>query len=155
MTSPDDDAGVFDLAAFLPYRLSVATNRVSQAFSRRYADAYGLAIPDWRVLAVVGNFAPLSANAVCERTAMDKVKVSRAVARLMRRGLLLRATDAADRRTHVLSLSQAGRRVYDGIVPMARGIERTLTAALSDGERDALLTALAKLEACVAAMDER
>jgi DNA-binding MarR family transcriptional regulator len=155
MTSPDDDAGAFDLAAFLPYRLSVATNRVSQALARRYADAYGLGIPDWRVLAVVGNFAPLSANAVCERTAMDKVKVSRAVARLMRRGLLLRATDPADRRTHVLSLSTAGRRVYGGIIPMARSIERTLTAALSDGERDALLTALAKLEACVAAMDGR
>ena len=110
MTSPET-IPAFDLEDFLPYRLSVVTNRVSQAFASRYEAAWGLTIPEWRVLAVVGAFAPLSAAAVCERTAMDKVKVSRAVARLVRRGLLTRRRDAGDHRVRLLALGDEGRRV--------------------------------------------
>ena len=152
MTSPGDPCA-FDLADFLPYRLSVVTNRVSQAFASRYQAAWGLTIPEWRVLAVVGSFAPLSAAAVCEKTAMDKVKVSRAVARLVRRGLLTRHRDSQDQRVRLLGLGPQGRVVYEGIVPMARAIEGVLTGALSPGERSALLGTLDKLEACVAALD--
>lgn len=149
MTRPETTP-VFDLEDFLPYRLSVVTNRVSQAFASRYEAAWGLSIPEWRVLAVVGAFAPLSAAAVCERTAMDKVKVSRAVARLVRRGMLTRTRDAADQRVQLLALGDEGARVYAGIVPLARAIENTLTGALSHRERTELLQALDKLDACVA-----
>lgn len=152
MTSPDK-APDFDLEDFLPYRLSVVTNRVSRAFASRYAAAWGLAIPEWRVLAVVGAFAPLSSAAVCEKTAMDKVKVSRAVAGLLRRGLLARHPAQDDGRVLLLSLAEEGRRVYGGVVPMARGIEAALTAALSPRERRGLLAALDKLDACVAELE--
>ncbi len=152
MTSPHASP-TFDLADFLPYRLSVVTNRISQTFAHRYETAYGLAIAEWRVLAVVGNFAPLSAAAVSDRTAMDKVKVSRAVSRLVRRGLLKRTRDDSDGRVRLLALGAAGREIYQGIVPMARSIEETLTAVLSPGERANLLAALDKLDACVAALD--
>ena len=153
MTSPEPPPE-FALEDFLPYRLSVVTNRVSRAFASRYAAAWGLAIPEWRVLAVVGSFAPLSAAAVCEKTAMDKVKVSRAVAALARRGLLARMPDPDDRRVQLLSLAPEGRRVYRGVVPMARTIESALTAALSPEERTSLLRALEKIDACVASMDD-
>ena len=69
MTSPETTPA-FDLEDFLPYRLSVVTNRVSQAFASRYEAAWGLSIPEWRVLAVVGAFAPLSAAAVRVRSAI-------------------------------------------------------------------------------------
>jgi DNA-binding MarR family transcriptional regulator len=45
------------------------------------------------------------ANAVAERTAMDKVAVSRAVAHLLERGLLTREMHGDDRRRSVLTLS--------------------------------------------------
>ncbi len=143
----------FSLEGFLPYRLSIVTNRISQAFARRYSDAFGLAIPEWRVMAVLGSFAPLSANQVCERTAMDKVKVSRAVARLAAAGHLRKAANPADRRSTLLRLTPKGRRTYGKIVPLARDLEAALTSALDDGERDALLAALAKLEARVATLN--
>ena len=146
--SPD-----FSLEGFLPYRLSIVTNRISQAFARRYSDAFGLAIPEWRVMAVLGSFAPLTANQVCERTAMDKVKVSRAVARLAAAGHLRKAANPADRRSTLLRLTPKGRRTYSKIVPLARDLEAALTSALGDGERDALIAALAKLEARVATLD--
>jgi DNA-binding MarR family transcriptional regulator len=154
MTSPEP-APEFNLEDFLPYRLSVVTNRVSRAFASRYEAAWGLAIPEWRVLAVVGSFAPLSAAEVCDRTAMDKVKVSRAVARLVRRGLLERRRDGSDQRVQLLSLGPKGREVYEGVVPMARAIEGALTAALSPGERKNLLRALDKLDSCVAELEDR
>lgn len=139
----------FALARFLPYRLSVVTNKVSRAFARRYSAEFGLSIPEWRVLAVLGAFAPLSSNGICERTAMDKAKVSRAVALLVGKGLVEREPDAADRRLVRLRHSAAGARVYSAIVPRAQALEAEITADLSPEERALLERLLAKLEARV------
>src|SRR5258708_36066276 len=112
-----------ELEAFLPYRLSVLTNRISTAIARVYVRRFALTVPEWRVMAVLGRFGPLSANAVCERTAMDKVRVSRAVARLAATGRLERRTDATDRRRALLELTARGRAVYDEIGPLALAVE--------------------------------
>ena len=58
--SAEDDPEILHLEAFLPYRLSVASNLVSRASARRYQSAFGLSIPEWRVIAVLGRFAPAS-----------------------------------------------------------------------------------------------
>ena len=73
-----------DLDHFVPYRLSVLSNRVSDAIARHYSERFGLSIPEWRVMAVLGQTPGLSARDVAARTAMDKVQVSRAVACLLR-----------------------------------------------------------------------
>src|ERR1700723_39886 len=86
-----------ELERFLPYRLSVLTNRISTAIARVYARRFDLSVPEWRVMAVLGRFGAMSANAVCDRTAMDKVRVSRAVARLAAADRLARRTDPTDR----------------------------------------------------------
>ena len=136
-----------ELELFVPYRLSVLSNRVSQTIATAYAERFGIGITEWRVIAVLGRYAGLSANQVAERTAMDKVAVSRAVARLLERGLLQRDTHGDDRRRSVLELSEAGYKVYDEVVPLALGFERDLLSILDDEERamlDRLLTKLAK-----------
>lgn len=145
-------AAGFDLEAFLPYELSVVSNRVSRTFARRYADAFGLSIPEWRVMAMVGRYAPLSSNQICERTAMDKAKVSRAVSRLIAAGYLSRGTHPADQRLIQLDFTAAGRRVYDSIVPLAQEIEAELMAAFEPGEREVLRRLLRKLDARVSSL---
>ncbi len=154
MAKHGDEGGAanFALDDFLPYRLSIVTNRISQAFAKRYSEAFGLAVPEWRVMAVLGNFAPLTANQLCQRTAMDKVKVSRAVASLVAAGHVRKGANPADRRSTLLSLTPKGRRTYRRIVPQALDLEAALTSALAPGERDALAATLAKLEACAAAL---
>jgi DNA-binding MarR family transcriptional regulator len=152
-TAPDGDGAAFALERFLPYRLSVLTNTMSRAFARTYGKRFGLSIPEWRVMAVLGRFAPLSANAVAERTAMDKVRVSRAVARLMKVGLIDRAVDRGDRRRSALKLSRAGKRVHEGIVPMARRFETALMASLSDEDRAVLDRLMARLMDNAVALD--
>src|SRR3546814_1246231 len=113
-----------ELERFLPYRLSVLSNRVSQKIADTYAERFGLAVTEWRVIAVLGRYPDLSAGAVAERTAMDKVAVSRAVARLLERGLLLREVHGVDRRRSVLALRPEGLRVHALVAPLAVGSER-------------------------------
>ena len=141
------------LEDFLPYRLSVLTNRISHAIARQYGARFGLSIAEWRVMAVLGRFAPASANEVSERTAMDKVRVSRAVARLKRSGLIVAATDRADRRRSALRLSAPGKRTYRRIVPLALGLEAELIGALTPSERATLDGLLAKLHARAEVLD--
>ena len=134
-----------DLEHFLPYRLSVLSNRISQAIATRYAQRFGIGVTEWRVVAVLGRYLDLSAGAVAARTAMDKVAVSRAVARLLERGLVERDTHGDARRRSVLALSRNGQRIYDDIAPLALDLERRLLSRLDRDERAALDALLDKL----------
>lgn len=130
---------------FVPYRLSVLTNTVSTAIAGAYARRFGLSIPEWRVIAVLGLDPGLSAAEVAERTAMDKVAVSRAVSNLLRSRRVVRATANSDRRRSVLKLSRQGENVYWRVVPFARRYERELLADLSASERASLDRLLSRL----------
>ena len=138
---------VLELERFLPYRLSVLSNRISQDIARLYAERFGLGITQWRILAVLGRYPDLSATQVAERTALDKVAVSRAVAGLLEAGLLRRRAHGADRRRSVLELSARGYRVYDEVAPLALAYERRLLAGLDPADRAALHHLLDKLDA--------
>jgi DNA-binding MarR family transcriptional regulator len=138
------------LEAFLPYRLSVLSNRVSGAIGAVYASRFKLGIAEWRLMAALGRFGPMSANEVADRTAMDKVRVSRAVARMVENGLLERTLDASDRRRSMLSLSPSGRAIRAEIVPLALAIERRLMSVLDAAERATFDRLLEKLESSAA-----
>ncbi len=141
------------LERFLPYRLSVVTNRISGALSRHYADRFGIGIPEWRVIAILGRYAGLSANQVAERSAMDKVTVSRAVAALEGKGLLERERDDGDKRKSRLTLSGKGQQVYAEIAPLALGFERDLLTALTAEEAVQLDRIIDRLNAKMDAVD--
>jgi DNA-binding MarR family transcriptional regulator len=127
-----------ELDRFLPYRLSILSNLVSSAIAGSYSTRFGLTIPEWRVMAVLAIEPGLSAAQVAERTAMDKVAVSRAVARLLEKGSLERKMAPGDRRKSMLRLSTAGERIYAEVVPLALEHERALLEVLEDTDRNAL-----------------
>jgi DNA-binding MarR family transcriptional regulator len=139
-----------DLDRFLPYRLSVLTNRVSSAIARHYSERFDLSIPEWRVMAVLGAAPGLSSREVAGRTAMDKVQVSRAIANLMRGKRLEREIDPDDGRVARLFLTAKGRAIFDEIVPLALHLEELLLSALSGDEKLALDRIMAKLARQVA-----
>jgi DNA-binding MarR family transcriptional regulator len=134
-----------ELERFVPYRLSLLSNTLSQAIAREYQARFGLSVTEWRVLAVLGRYAGLSAGEVAERTAMDKVAVSRAVARLLGDDRIRRAVHRGDRRRSVLALTPKGQRIYDQIAPRALEYERQLLQVLDAEEREWLERLLAKL----------
>jgi DNA-binding MarR family transcriptional regulator len=134
-----------DLDKFMPYRLSVLTNRVSSAIARHYSRRFSLSVPEWRVMAVLGQTPGLSAREVAERTAMDKVQVSRAVQSLLKARRLTRVAHARDGRVAHLSLSARGLAIYNQVAPLALALEEQFLSALSAEERKAFDALLAKL----------
>src|SRR5210317_2443810 len=120
------------LEDFLPYRLAVLSHTVSTKIARVYDKRFGLTIPEWRVIAIVGRFSGLSAVEVAERTMLDKVAVSRAVTKLIKAGRIDREFADADRRRSILTLSEDGRKVHDEIAPLAMEMEQDLLHGLSD-----------------------
>jgi DNA-binding MarR family transcriptional regulator len=134
-----------DLDSFVPYRLSVLTNRVSGAIARHYSERFDLSVPEWRVIAVLGQAPGLSAREVAKRTAMDKVQVSRAVQSLLAAKRLTRTAHLQDGRVAHLSLSARGRAIYDEVVPLALSLERQFLSVLGPGEQKSLDTLLTKL----------
>ena len=133
------------LETFLPYLLSVASNTISGGIADLYAERFDLSIPQWRIMAVIGRFDGLSARQVAERTAMDKVAVSRALKRLEDRGFLHRRMSNRDRRRSVLRLTSEGRDVYDEVAPMAIEYESRLLDTLTPAEREQLRALLERL----------
>ena len=139
--------GTGDLAGFLPYQLSVASNAVSGLIAERYRKRFGLKIPEWRVMAVLGDAAQMTQRALTAATVMDKVAVNRAVKVLEERGLIARVPNPEDGRSHLLALTDEGRAIHAEVMPLARATERELLADLAPGEKEALRRLLAGLRA--------
>lgn len=151
---PDTDRLVLD--TFLPYRLSIASNLVSNAVARIYQSLFGLSVPEWRVVAVVAETEALTQQMIGQRTHMDKVTVSRAAIALERRGLVERLANARDGRSQQLHLTPSGRDLYANVAPKAKQIERQLFRDFSSQERAALESLLRKVEtAALSLADER
>ena len=137
----------FELERFLPYRLSLLANTVSQGIAASYRDEFGISVPEWRILAVLGRSTAQTASDLVRRTAMDKVTIHRAVKALEQKGLLERRPDDGDRRRQPLRLTQpAGHALLDAIVPRARAFERHLLEALTPEETGQLDRLLEKLQ---------
>ena len=141
------------LQDYLPYRLSVASNAVSRLNARAYEQRFGLKIPQWRLIAVLADEGPLTPQALCGRTLMDKVTVMRAAQRLLQRRLLRRLPNRQDRRSHRLALTRSGARLYQQIVPLALACEAHLLRGVARAEVARLGRLLRKLERSASAID--
>jgi DNA-binding MarR family transcriptional regulator len=122
------------LEKFMPYRLARLSSTVSSTIARVYDKEFGLSIPEWRVIAILGRFPGLSAVEVAEQTFLDKVAVSRAVTKLLKSGRIDREFADADRRRSILNLSEKGREVHDGVAKLALAFEKNLLDGLDEAE---------------------
>ncbi|MCP4875240.1 MAG: MarR family transcriptional regulator [Gammaproteobacteria bacterium] len=138
--------GVLDLRVFFPYRLAVLEQRVGYATSRHYQHDFDLNRTDWRVVATLAMFDSISATDICEFTHMTKMQISRAIARLKEKNLVVQAVSEIDHRATQLSLSGEGRKIYLRIVPRVLAEEQAILNHLSAVERGQLFKILGKLE---------
>lgn len=151
MTAPtqlhaDTLSGELKLDAYLPYRLSVASNAVSRLIARAYEDRFGLTIPQWRLICVLAEEGEVTQGAIVARTGMDKVTVSRAAQGLIQRRLLARSDHHADGRSHVLALTSEGARLYAEIAPLALAYEAALISGLTPEDVALLKRLLGRLQ---------
>jgi DNA-binding MarR family transcriptional regulator len=114
------------LNEFVPYLLSITSNAVSNRISMEYRQRFGLSVPEWRVMAVLGDSGPLTQRDLTRMTVMDKVAVNRACKVLEERGLAARQPNAQDGRSHLLELTESGHQIHDEVMPLALEMERRL-----------------------------
>ncbi|WP_294329344.1 MarR family transcriptional regulator [uncultured Sphingomonas sp.] len=138
---------------FLPYRMSIASNAVSDAVATAYRNLFGLRIPEWRLVAVLAEGGAMSQQALCGRTRMDKVTVSRAAIGLVERGLIARAANPSDQRSHLVALTPEGWQLYEQVAPKALELERRLFESFTEVEKTQLAAMLARIEAAATAFD--
>ena len=152
MTGPshiveDDQAATsLQLDSYLPYRLSVASNAVSGLIARAYEDRFALSVPQWRLMCVLAEDGGLTQREIVARTVMDKVTVSRAARGLAGRRLIARSENESDGRSHVLTLTDGGRRLHAEIAPLALAYEAALICGLAPAEVAQLKRLLARLQ---------
>src|SRR6202049_1360203 len=139
------DQAPLKLEKFLPYQLNVVASLVSLALSRVYARRYGIGVPEWRVLVTLGQYGVMTGKAIGAHTHMHKTKVSRAVALMEQRKLLVRRANRADMRESFLSLTAAGRTMYEEVAPHALDFAARLTEILTPDDREAFNRALKQL----------
>ncbi|MCU0947085.1 MAG: MarR family transcriptional regulator [Porphyrobacter sp.] len=150
-----DTAG--QLAGFLPYQLSVASNAVSGLIAERYRKRFALKIPEWRIIAVLGDAAAgagMTQRALTRATLMDKVAVNRAVRVLEERGLIARLPNPGDGRSQLLELTGEGRAIHGEVMPLALATERDLLARFAPDQQAMLRTMLEQMRAQAEAMLE-
>ncbi|MEL6529208.1 MAG: MarR family winged helix-turn-helix transcriptional regulator [Pseudomonadota bacterium] len=123
------------LAGFLPYQLSIASNAVSALIAERYRKRFALKIPEWRVMAVLGDTGPATQRDLTAATLMDKVAVNRACKVLEERGLVARAPNARDGRSHLLELTPEGGAIHQEVMPLAIRTESDLFEGFDPEER--------------------
>lgn len=137
---------VLKLDAFLPYRLSVLSQKVIQSIAEVYTRAHRLSTPDWKVMSLLANHGPILPAEIRRFGTLDKAAISRALKRLTHRGLVVRKKRPQDGRTFEVTLSDSGWRLYGDIVPEAKRKEEAILEGLSDSERAELLRLLGKLD---------
>jgi DNA-binding MarR family transcriptional regulator len=145
MASADSNQALV-LNDFWPYRIVTLANRISRAIAEHYEAKFSLSVPEWRIMAVLGEGVEMSAGEVAEKTAMDKVAVSRAVKQLLKARRIDRRVSPEDRRRSILRLSATGADIYRQIVPLALSYERALLSELSAREIASLDTIFYKLD---------
>ena len=124
-----------DLARFLPYRLSILSNKVSGIIAQTYKDKFALSITEWRIMAVLGEHSGISADEISVKTQIEKSILSRAISKLLNRHLIIRTVAQDDRRRSEIRLSETGQTVYQEIVPLSYAYEEKLLGCLSMQER--------------------
>lgn len=133
------------LSGFLPYQLSVASNAVSDLIAERYRNRFALKIPEWRVMAILGDAGSMTQRDLTAATLMDKVAVNRAVKVLEERGLAARVPNPDDGRSHLLELTREGRAIHGEVMPLALATERDLLAGFAEDQQESLREMLAAI----------
>lgn len=133
------------LDEFIPSRLSDLAGSVNKSIETICSSLFGLTTSEWRVMVALDGCPDLSATEVAGRTLLDKVAVSRAVAKLSKSGYVHRKFADIDRRRSILNLSNRGRRLMAEIAPIALDFEDRLLGDLTRAEIAVFTRVLDKL----------
>jgi DNA-binding MarR family transcriptional regulator len=114
----------------------------------RVFDAYDLTAPSFAVLVTltrIGGEGGVSQKRLADELGLTAGTVSVRIDRLVEQGLVRRDADPDSKRSVQVSLTAAGRRLFERVVPVHLANEDRLLAALDADEREQLAALLRKL----------
>lgn len=136
---------MFDLSAFLPYRLAVLSERISRRLAAEYDRISGIGVAEWRVLVHLLRCGKVSVRDIHDCVNLEKPRVSRAVTRLEGMGLVRKVPAAGDGRLVAISLTEDGHAALARILPAVQGIEGRLTAGVTDRDMAVFLDVMERM----------
>ncbi len=117
------------------HRLLLLANMIDRQTAKRLKTDFCLTVVAWRVLAFVCTVGPASAAEVGSAFEADRAEVSRAVARLVRMGMLEREADPSHNRKMILSPTSAGRVLHQQVRRQRQSFFATILQDLSAEDR--------------------
>jgi DNA-binding MarR family transcriptional regulator len=145
-TPADSGPFRFDLATFVPYRISILATLIRRALAEIYRDDPGLTEPEWKVLTTVAHMGPLASGDIGLHMTLDRMAISRALARLIKLKLIARAPLERDQRMTEVQLSDYGERIFSALARQAAAIEEVILSPLSKAESTEFLRLIDKIE---------
>lgn len=139
---------------FLTFHLVRLASLAKGSVAREYLEPAGLSVPEWRLLATVVIFSPIPFADITSMTTMDKGQVSRTLRSAQLKGYVETEIVPADRRTQeagsamsrvIVRATQAGRDLYESVMPVAQHYQLGLIELMSPEERTVLLGILRRL----------
>ena len=138
---------VFKLQEFFPYLVRVFYRDVTATVASVYDTEFGMTPAEWRSMMAIGPDRQLTAQDIVARSSMDKVIVSRTLARMKQNGWIETRANAGDGRSKLISLSDTGKSIYANLIPKALKIENKLLAGLSEQQKNQFINTMAKISA--------
>ena len=134
------------LDRWVAHRCGQIANRIGTMLAPAHGGRHKLSSNEWRALAVVARFEPLSAAILSEHSRLDPSRVSRAIDVLVGKRLITREKDPADQRRALVQMTPRGRTIYADIARSVHTLERELVATLTTTEQRALWSAFDKID---------
>ena len=131
----------------LLYRLSRLSSVAGAMVVRLCEGGYGITRREWAVVAQLYENGSLPPSALAERMQRDRARTSRTLTALGQKQLVLRTIPANVRRSALMSLTPAGRQLYQVLMPQIQAINSQILKALQPEEAARFDEALERLEA--------
>src|ERR1700752_849418 len=116
-------------------KLHRVANLLSRGAELRYRREFGVSLWEWRTIAFLGRSdEPMQLGQLADAADIDKGQMSRVVAGLTKRGLVLREAHPGDGRGVRLTLTRPGRKIYQGLIRAAAERDAAFRDCLSERE---------------------
>jgi DNA-binding MarR family transcriptional regulator len=128
--------------------LCLHVQRAARALARRFDEVlrpFGMTNGQFSLLMSLNRPDPPSMGPVASLLAMDRTTLTAAVKPLQRRGLVEVSRDPTDRRSRILALTDKGRKLLAGAVPVWESTHREIEQLIPNGSPDDLRRSLRAL----------
>jgi DNA-binding MarR family transcriptional regulator len=116
------------------YRINMLSAALSQHRLLQVRREFGINLAEFRILSWLVEVNSTSIRDIAKNSQLDKAHVTRALAGLIKRGLVSQIVDPRDRRLRVVGLTPAGRRIVSATTPYSVERQQRLEKCLSPTE---------------------